>query len=179
MSKRVLEKNAEGAEAVRDVYDRCHNQLRANVTLDSGERQPGIYKFTWNGTESQGKLLPEGRWTWEVRALDDLGRRSSADRPFSLNTTLKNLAVERSGGAVLVGVDLTRPAKLTIQIETRSGTVVRTLASRSDDADHAAVVWNGRLKGRRRAHAGSYVVRAIATNAVGTAELTQTFRLGS
>jgi hypothetical protein len=38
VSKRVLEKNAEGTAAVRNVYDRSQNQLRANVTLDSPTR---------------------------------------------------------------------------------------------------------------------------------------------
>ena len=38
VSKRVLEKNEAGAEAVRKVYDRHQNQLRANVTLDSPTR---------------------------------------------------------------------------------------------------------------------------------------------
>jgi hypothetical protein len=38
VSKRVLEKNERGAKAVRDIYDRYQNQLRANVTLDSPTR---------------------------------------------------------------------------------------------------------------------------------------------
>jgi hypothetical protein len=38
VSKRVLEKNPDGAQAVREVFDRSHNQLRANVTLDSPTR---------------------------------------------------------------------------------------------------------------------------------------------
>lgn len=38
VSKRVLEKNPDGARAVREVYDRTHNQLRTNVTLDSPTR---------------------------------------------------------------------------------------------------------------------------------------------
>ncbi|MDQ4145722.1 MAG: BREX system P-loop protein BrxC [Actinomycetota bacterium] len=38
VSKRVLEKNEIGAQAVRSVYDQHQNQLRANVTLDSPTR---------------------------------------------------------------------------------------------------------------------------------------------
>jgi hypothetical protein len=38
VSKRVLEKNERGANAVRGIYDRYQNQLRANVTLDSPTR---------------------------------------------------------------------------------------------------------------------------------------------
>ena len=38
VSKRVLEKNEPGSEAVRSLYDRYQNQLRANVTLNSPTR---------------------------------------------------------------------------------------------------------------------------------------------
>jgi hypothetical protein len=38
VSKRVLDKNEPGARAVRTIYDRYQNQLRANVTLDSPTR---------------------------------------------------------------------------------------------------------------------------------------------
>lgn len=38
VSKRVLDKNESGAHAVRSIYDRYRNQLRANVTLDSPTR---------------------------------------------------------------------------------------------------------------------------------------------
>lgn len=38
VSKRVLDKNEPGAQAVRTIYDRYQNQLRANVTLDSPTR---------------------------------------------------------------------------------------------------------------------------------------------
>ncbi len=38
VSKRVLAKNAGGAQAVRTLYDRHHNQLRSNVALESAIR---------------------------------------------------------------------------------------------------------------------------------------------
>jgi len=150
------------------------------VTLDSGDRQAGLYKFTWKGVDADGKTLPEGRWTWDVTAVDDLGRSSSAERSFSLNTTLKSLTVEpsvlRRGSQVQIGVDLIRPARLTVKVESSRGVVLRTLANRAASTGHTAVAWDGRLAGGRRAPAGTYVVVVSATNQIGTADLTQSIR---
>lgn len=152
----------------------------AKVTLDSGDHDPGLYKFTWKGVDADGKVLPEGRWTWDVTAVDDLGRGSSAERSFSLNTTLKNLTVApsvlRRGSPVQIGVDLVRPARLTVKVESSKGVVLRTLANRAASTGHTAVTWDGRLAGGRRAPPGTYVVVASATNQIGTAELTQSIR---
>lgn len=138
----------------------------AQVQLDSGQHPAGSYKFTWNGAGS-----PEGRWTWKVTAVDDLGRASDAERPFSLNATLRGLSVS----GLRITVDLARSANLTLRLE-RSGTVLRTLLKRQADAGTTAVTWDGRLDGGLRAPKGTYLVRATASNQVGTAELTATVR---
>jgi len=136
------------------------------IELDAGARSPGTYTFTWNGS---GKA--EGRWTWKVSAVDDLGKRSDAERPFSLNSTLRSLVVVGSR----ITVTLARGASLTLRIE-RSGTVLRTLLKRQADAGATSVTWDGRLDGKRLAPRGTYLVRATATNQIGAAELTATVR---
>jgi hypothetical protein len=138
----------------------------AQVDLDSGARAPGAYKFTWNGAG-----LPEGRWTWKVSAVDDRGRSSEAVRPFSLNSTLQKLTVS----GLRITVDLARPATLTVRIE-RSGTVLRTLMQRQVDSGSTSVTWDGRVDAGLSAPRGTYLVRATATNQIGTAELTATVR---
>lgn len=150
------------------------------ITLGAGERGPGLYKLTWTGLGDDGKVLPEGRWSWQVAAVDSLGRSSTVERPFSLNITLKAMtvvpAVLRKGSSVRIGVDLVRPAKLTMRVESSSGTVLRTLLNRSADTGHVSLSWDGRLSGGRRAHAGAYIVRATATNQFGSVDLTQSVR---
>jgi hypothetical protein len=138
----------------------------AQVDLDKGARTPGTYRFTWNGAGAA-----EGRWTFKVSAVDDLGRSSDIERPFSLNSTLQGLTVSGSK----VTVQLARPATLTIRIE-RSGTVLRTLLKRLADGGATSVTWDGRLDGGLLAPRGTYVVRATAANQIGTAELTGTIR---
>jgi hypothetical protein len=153
----------------------------AKRTLDSGDRSPGLYKFAFTGLGSDGKLLPEGHWTWGVAAVDDLGRSSAAERAFTLDITLKGLTVAprvvHPGAQLQIGVDLVRPARLTVRIESSSGVVLRALANRAAGTGHTAVIWDGRLAKGKRAYAGTYVVRASATNQIGTADLTQSVRV--
>jgi hypothetical protein len=52
------------------------------TTLDVGVRDPGTYKFDWTATA-------EGRWTFSVDAVDDLGRASGTDRTFTVGTSSK------------------------------------------------------------------------------------------
>ncbi len=148
------------------VHARLLGPGSAQVELDSGQRAPGLHRFAWNGAAE-----PEGRWTWKVSAVDDLGRASDVERPLSLNATLRSVAVSGSR----ITVDLARGATLTIRLE-RSGTVLRTLLKRQADAGSTSVTWDGRLDGRLPAPRGTYLVRVTATNQVGTVELTAAVR---
>jgi hypothetical protein len=57
-------------------------------TLFSGGAAPGTYPFSWSGKTAEGVAEPEGAWRWVLGATDDLGRASSFERPFFLNSTL-------------------------------------------------------------------------------------------
>lgn len=52
----------------------------STVVLDSGARAPGTYPLNWNATT-------QGRWTFSVAATDNLGRRTTADRAFTVTAT--------------------------------------------------------------------------------------------
>jgi len=136
----------------------------AVVPLDSGTRAPGLYRFTWNGAGQT-----EGAWTFRVNADDDLGRHSTAERQFSLNSTLGSLAVRVAGKRATAGFRLARSARVTGQIETSAGAVVRTFPTRTLSAGDASSSWTGR--------AGRYVFSVTATNDAGSVELTAPFRL--
>ncbi len=53
------------------------------TVLDSGSRAAGAYPLTWTATA-------QGRWTFAVTATDDLGRRTSADRTFTVGPASKH-----------------------------------------------------------------------------------------
>lgn len=140
--------------------------------LDSGSRQPGIYRFTWNTYDV------EGTWHWNVKATDDLGRQSVADQTFRFDLTLSRLLVPRSSrNGVKATFTLARAANVTLQIETALGTVVITNPPVSLDPGTPSLSWDGNTSTGAPAPAGSYVVRVTAVSSVGTIDLSAPFEL--
>ena len=149
--------------------------------IETGLKEPGTYRFSWSGRTTDGRPEPEGRWRWVINAVDDLGRASSAERLFFLNKTLGHLrvnpsrvVVRRRGGSLRVGFRLTRPARVTLTIETASGARVRTIQRRLGPGQ-AGIRWNGRYSSGIRAFAGPYLARVRASNAFGPVELERRF----
>jgi hypothetical protein len=150
----------------------------------TGPQAPGTYKLTFAGTKADGSVDTEGRWHWVVTAVDDLGRRSSVDQPFSLNNTLGFLRVPATA---VVGVTrrripvatfaLTRPAKVTTTIESSGGLLLRKLGKATLRPGKLRVRWDGRDQRKHLVYGGRYVVRVRALNQYGLTELTQTFRV--
>jgi hypothetical protein len=171
---RVLSPNADGVDDTQafayklvrpaTVSATLNGPGGAVVPLDSGSRGPGVYRFNWTGAGQ-----PEGAWTFRVTADDDLGRRSSADRQFSINNTLGFLTARSSGRRVIANFKLARAARLALRIETPGGAIVRTLPGRSLPPGDATISWRGRP--------GRYVFSVTATSDVGAVELAAPFRL--
>ena len=134
------------------------------LELDSGLKQPGRYKLSWDGLGA-----PEGRYHWNVTATDDTGQVSTDDRPFTLDDTLGFLRVGK--GARTMSFTLTREARMRVVIERRSGVILRTVAAGPRPAGPVTVRWNGRDgRGKRVGH-GTYVVRVAAASEVGLTQL--------
>jgi hypothetical protein len=149
--------------------------------LETGLKEAGNYRLSWSGRTPEGQPEPEGRWRWVINAVDDLGRESRAERVFFLNNTLGYLRVDpsrvvvrRRGGSLRVGFRLTRPARVTLTIETASGAKVRTIQKQLR-AGQTSVRWNGRYSSGVRAFAGPYVARVRASNSFGPSELERPF----
>ncbi|HYZ78612.1 MAG TPA: phosphodiester glycosidase family protein [Gaiellaceae bacterium] len=155
------------------------------VTRDagSGVRAPGTYRFDWNGTNPDGSQAPEGRWRFSVSAVDDLGRRSSAERTFGVDETLgflrvpATVTVRRGGSSLRASFVLAHPAQVTVAVERPGGAVVRTLFRRRLDVGTVPVGWNGRDGRRSLAFPGRYVLRVTATNELGAVSLAGLFRV--
>jgi flagellar hook assembly protein FlgD len=143
------------------------------LPIDSGQRAPGTYRFTWAGAGQ-----PEGSWKFSVTATDDLAQVSTAERAFALNNTLSGLAVtpkalklRKKGTRLLASFTLARPAKITATIETASGIVVRVLSRSSAGTGAQRLTWNGRSGTGGIAYGGSYRLHVSATNALGRVDL--------
>src|SRR5919198_3418264 len=139
----------------------------AAIPLDSGRRDPGVYRFSWAGRNPDGSSASEGKWTFSVAASDDQGRQSTSERQFSLNATLGFLAARADGTRMTATFKPARPARIATRIETPSGAIVRTLPGRSLNAGAATVSWRGRP--------GKYVLSVTATNEIGSVEQTAPF----
>jgi hypothetical protein len=155
--------------------------------IDSGARRPGVYRFAFaGGARSGGQASePEGRWRWDVTAVDSDGRRSTAARSFSLNNTLGFISVRptrmrvtrRRGGRLLIGFQLTRPARVSVTINSKTGQLLRVVRNANAPAGRVEVLWNGRYPNGRTVFSGNYVAKVVATNRVGRVELARSFRV--
>jgi hypothetical protein len=156
-------------------------------TIDSGERKAGVYKFSFGGQRSRrsAQAEPEGRYRWNITATDSEGRRSTAERVFSLNNTLGFISVQPSrvtvrkkrGGRLLIGFTLTRPARISVTITSKTGQLLRVVRNANSAAGKVAVLWNGKYPNGKPVFSGTYVAKVVATNSVGRAELARSFRV--
>ena len=186
-SEAVLSPNGDGAGEVEALSYRLVRPSTVTVSLigpdkaprvlDEGAKGPGVYRFSWNGTNADGTPAAEGQWRLSATATDDQGRTTTADRLFSLNRTLGGLSVSPAlvrvgrGGRLTASFTLTRPARVTATLRSRSGAVVAAIArSVQRGAGRQTLTWNGRA-GTRYVPSARYVVRIRAANEVGAAEL--------
>ncbi len=120
-----------------------------------------------------------GRWTFEVSAIDDTGQASSMSRSYVVNTSLGYLRT-KPGRLFLppTGRDLTiewtvgAVGRTVVTVETKDGEVLRRLADRRFPLGAAFVAWNGLDRKRVAVKGGRYVIRVVASNALGRMELT-------
>jgi hypothetical protein len=190
----VLSPNQDGAADQVTLAYRVTRASTVNVSLtgpagataysSSGPVAAGTYPLTWNGLLPDGSAAPEGSWRWALSATDDLGRQSTTDRTVGLNLTLGfpktvggALAVPRKTPRAVASFSVTRAADVTTQIETPSGAVVQTLAKVHVEPGTLVVSWDGVSASKGVVYSGRYVARAIATNELGTVELTAPFNV--
>jgi Phosphodiester glycosidase/FlgD Ig-like domain len=152
------------------------------------QRAPGRFTvpFPPGPAAAQANLAPpaEGTWKLQVQAVDDAGQASQATQSFTVNNTLSELRltpgrlVVREGGTkqLRAGVSLARAATVTVTVETSAGVPVARLLRRRVEPGRLLFSWDGRTAGGLRlAYGGEYLLRAKATNELGTVELTRTF----
>ncbi len=201
----VISPNGDGyAERQRELSYKVVRPSNVTATLFAPDgqpawtetlpREPGTYPVPFpplpaeSGEPVAEPAAPaEGRWRLEVAATDDLGRQSTTTQAFAVNNTLgfarlsrRNLVVRvRGKQSIAAGVTLTRPARLTATVETKSGVKVATIAVRRLPAGRYAATWRGTTRGGKHlVYGGMYVVRFRATNALGAVEaLSKPFRV--
>jgi flagellar hook assembly protein FlgD len=191
-SEPVLSPNGDGVDETQQLSYKLTRPSNVTVELDgpgravrpleAGPKGPGVYRFSWDGLSADGGQAPDGRWELSVSATDDRGLATSANRGFLLNRTLASLSLrpsavrvtKRAGGRLTASFNLSRPARVTVRVETRAGAVLAVASRKQLQAGAQALTWNGRA-GSRPVRAGTYVLRVIAVNEVGSMDLTRQF----
>jgi hypothetical protein len=156
-------------------------------TIDSGQRSPGIYRFAFAGqrNRSGAQAEPEGRYRWSITAVDNEGRQSTAARAFLLNNTLGFISVQptrmvvrrQRGGRLLIGFTLTRPARVSVMVTSKTGQLLRVVRNFNAQAGRFVVTWNGKNPTGKPFFSGTYVAKVVAINSVGRAELARAFQV--
>ena len=143
--------------------------------LDAGQRNPGRYRLSWDGTDAAGAPASEGVYHWNVTATDDLGQTSTDDRTFRLDKTLGFLRL--APGARRIDFTLARDADVRVTVETPGAVVLRTVVKGARPAGSVTVRWNGRDARNKRFKRGRYAVRVSATSEIGLSALRMPFAI--
>ena len=118
-----------------------------------------------------------------MTATDDLRQTSTTSQRFTVNNTLgfaklsrRTLVVRVRGKQTInAGVTLTRAARVTATVETKSGVQVATIAIRRATAGRFVASWRGTTRGGKSlVYGGMYVVRFRATNELGAVDVVST-----
>ncbi|HEX3290147.1 MAG TPA: phosphodiester glycosidase family protein [Gaiella sp.] len=131
------------------------------------------------GAAATGAGAVAGAWTFEVKAVDDVGRASSITRTFVVDDTLgflrvpKLRAVPPAGRDIPIAFRLSREARVAVTVLDGAGRAVRRGLAQPAvrDAGDQHVTWNGLGANGRRLE-GRFAVEVVATSALGRSVLT-------
>jgi hypothetical protein len=137
---------------------------------------------TWNGRDSAGRLVGDGRLSVAVRGSDALANSARTTTPLVVDRTVGSLRWSASwfypqdGDRLLpssvVSLRVARTARLTLRILDASGTEIRRAwTSREVAAGTASWRWDGRTASGAWAPQGRYVAELTAVSSLGTSVL--------
>ena len=174
--------------AVSDQLLTVRDAAGAVVTtlLDESGVPAGTRGVTWDGTTQAGSPAPDGTYTLRVTVNDPAsGATSTKDVAVLVDRVLTRLtrtpAVispngDKRSDSLSIGYTLLGSATVAVRVENQSGTTVRTLQAGSSQTagTYTGIVWNGRNDAGSVVPQGTYTIRALATNGVGTISMTAT-----
>ena len=120
-----------------------------------------------------------------MNAVDFEGKSTTDERRFSLNNTLGFITVKplratihrRRGGRINIGFQLTRPARVTVAITSKTGQLLRVVRSAQVPAGRVVATWNAKYPNGKPVFSGTYVAKITASNGSGSTELARSFRV--
>jgi len=186
----VVSPNGDGVDDAEALGYKLVGPSSVSVTLQAPDgsaaldqtlvaQPPGTYSVPF---PPPGTVVTEGRWKLMVAATDELGQQSTMTQSFTVDDSLGFLAVSAprlflppGGRDLTISWKMGAPAKVVATVETKDGTVVRTLAIGRYPVGDKSVVWNGLDRQGKRVKGGVYRAHLVAHSAVGDVELVKTF----
>ncbi len=136
--------------------------------------------WTWDGRDSAGRVVPDGRYTFRVWGLDRAGNGSIRDLTVRVDRTIRSVTWSKPSfiAAALqtskVSFVLARSAKVTISIY-GGDTVVRGIwLDRQLAAGTYGWTWNGRTSTGKLLKPGTYRAVVTAVSSIGSSTFTRT-----
>ena len=135
--------------------------------------------WTWNGRDSAGRTVADGRYLFRVRGLDRAGNETVRDLAVQVDRTIESLTwnrpsfVPRSGQTDRFTMVLHRPATVTVAIY--QGTIlVRTIwRGRGLATGSYGWTWNGRTSAGAFVKPGTYRIVVDATSWIGPSRVSR------
>ncbi|HEY4754153.1 MAG TPA: FlgD immunoglobulin-like domain containing protein, partial [Candidatus Limnocylindrales bacterium] len=141
----------------------------------------GSGSVTWDGRNSAGRAVTDGRYTFRLDVRDAAGNRTIAGTPVVVDRTAGALRwsgnfYPQDGDALAATSTLTwrqtRAAASTLALYDNRGNLVRTVwSNRTLGAGTHTWVWNGKLANGAFVPQGSYVARVTVVSPLGTQTL--------
>lgn len=138
--------------------------------------------IAWDGRDTAGRRVPDGRYTVEAELADAAGNRVVRRATVTLDRTVGLLRWDRPAflpgdgdalaSSATASFRLTRAVATSLRVENASGRVVRNAwVGRTRGPGRVAWTWDGRDGHRAFVPAGRYVAVLTVTSPLGTSEL--------
>jgi spore germination protein YaaH/flagellar hook assembly protein FlgD len=135
--------------------------------------------WVWDGRDLAGRMVADGRYTFQVDGLDRAGNRTVSQRTEGVDRTIRSISwsrvsfVPRAGQTDRMTLSLSRSATVTVSIY-QGSTLVRSIWTRRTFAAGSYVwTWNGRTSAGVLARPGPYTAVVDATSWIGSSRSTR------
>jgi flagellar hook assembly protein FlgD len=166
---------SENAKVVLAIYDASGNQIK---NLVNENKIIGENKASWDGADSNGKVVSSGTYTYRIDATDAFGKKAiQAAGTIVVDTTkpeILGLSVSpqpfapMGSNSVTISFNLTKPQLTSIQILNSSNEVVKNIESSLLRAKgQSSVLWDGRNSEGNIVSDENYKVKISATDLSG------------
>jgi hypothetical protein len=191
LPRSLLTPNRDGVSDTMVASARIMRRSTVNLSL---LRPNGTVAWRLTGVRDRGIArrvvgvpgMTEGTWRWVAQATEtQSGRVSRMQRRFVVNRTLGHLRLSKAlmrvvtgrGGTLRFSAGLTRRSSVEVSVRSSSGRVVRVLHRGSLGRGRHAWRWGGRNASRNVVPSGTYSVRVVARNGLGTVALADALRV--